>query len=99
MAQTSTSIKVLQPNQGESLWALGEKLTFKLGTEDTGGEFGFAELVGQPGGGPPPHVHRHEDGDVLHTGWRLRFSGGRPHDHPLSRFCRLPAQKRLTYLQ
>lgn len=61
MAQTSPSIKVLQPNQGESLWALGEKLTFKLGTEDTGGEFGFAELVAQPGGGPPPHIHRRED--------------------------------------
>src|SRR6516165_10343310 len=61
MAHTSPSIKVLQPNQGESLWALGEKLTFKLETEDTGGEFGFAELVAQPGGGPPPHIHRRED--------------------------------------
>jgi mannose-6-phosphate isomerase-like protein (cupin superfamily) len=61
MAKTIPSIKVLQPNQGESLWALGEKLTFKLGPEDTGGEFGFAELVAQPDGGPPPHIHRRED--------------------------------------
>ena len=55
------SIKILPPGHGESLWALGEKLTFKLGSHDTGGAFAFSELVAQPGNGPPPHLHRCED--------------------------------------
>jgi mannose-6-phosphate isomerase-like protein (cupin superfamily) len=54
-------VKVVQPGEGESLWALGEKITLKLTPDDTGGRFGFSELVAQPGNGPPPHIHRRED--------------------------------------
>ena len=54
------SIKILPPGHGESLWALGEKLTFKLGSQDTGGAFELSELLAQPDNGPPPHLHRCE---------------------------------------
>ena len=45
MAQTIPSIKVLQPNQGESLWALGEKLTSGYGRTFSCSRWGFRILV------------------------------------------------------
>ncbi len=54
-------IKIVRPGEGEAVWALGEKLTFKLGPEDTGGAFSLTELTAQPRNGPPPHLHHRED--------------------------------------
>jgi mannose-6-phosphate isomerase-like protein (cupin superfamily) len=61
MERTPSQIKVVGPDEGEALWALGEKVTFKLTPEDTDGRFGISEVVAQPGNGFPPHIHRRED--------------------------------------
>lgn len=58
---SNSPIKIVRAGEGEALWAMGEKLTFKLGADDTNGIFSLAELSAQPRNGPPPHLHRHED--------------------------------------
>ena len=49
----------LPPGSGKSVWiANSELVTFKVTGSDTGGAFALVEIVGLPGGGPPPHIHR-----------------------------------------
>jgi quercetin dioxygenase-like cupin family protein len=50
------------PGWGRSVW-IGDRelVTFKQTRADTGGLFALVEVVGLPGGGPPPHVHRRVD--------------------------------------
>ena len=57
----TTSIRSIRAGEGEAVWAMGEKIIFKLGPEETGGAFGLVEVIAQPRNGPPPHVHLHED--------------------------------------
>ncbi len=49
------------PNQGESVWMGGDRITVKLASEDTGGTYSILEGVSPPQGGPPPHTHSNED--------------------------------------
>jgi quercetin dioxygenase-like cupin family protein len=49
------------PGEGHSVWLVGDLITLKLTSEDTGGAFLMIEETSPPGGGPPPHVHRDED--------------------------------------
>ncbi len=49
------------PGEGRSLWVLGELVTYKTRSEQTGGAYSLFEVVSQPGGGPPPHVQHRED--------------------------------------
>ena len=50
------------PGEGsKSLWVLGELVTYKITSEQTGGAYSLFEVVSQPGGGPPPHVQHRED--------------------------------------
>lgn len=58
---TESAICIVPAGEGKSVWAMGEKFTFKLGAEETGGAFGLAEVIAQPRNGPPPHIHRRED--------------------------------------
>jgi quercetin dioxygenase-like cupin family protein len=51
----------LQPGEGRRLWIVGDTMTFKATTEQTGGSAAVVEVLAAPGGGPPPHVHRNED--------------------------------------
>jgi quercetin dioxygenase-like cupin family protein len=51
----------LRPEEGKSLWVLGDLYTFKLAAEDTGGSFALIEIEVQPQNGPPPHIHHRED--------------------------------------
>jgi mannose-6-phosphate isomerase-like protein (cupin superfamily) len=44
-----------------ALWVLGELVTYKLGSEDSGGASSLFEVVVQPQGGPPPHIQHRED--------------------------------------
>lgn len=43
------------------LQVLGEAITVKIGGEQTDGRYAVIEEVSPVGGGPPLHVHRHED--------------------------------------
>lgn len=54
-------IKIVPPGQGQAYWAMTEKLTQKLGPDDTANTFSFAETLAHPNGGPPPHLHQRED--------------------------------------
>ncbi len=46
---------------GKSLWVLGELVTYKTTSDQTGGAYSLFEVVSQPGGGLPPHVQHRED--------------------------------------
>ena len=52
---------LLQRGQGSSYWVVGELYTFKAVGEETDGAYALIELVIQPQGGAPPHVHSQED--------------------------------------
>jgi quercetin dioxygenase-like cupin family protein len=52
---------IIKADEGEQLWLLGDHATNKLGAADTAGAFHAFVNTSQPGGGPPPHVHAHED--------------------------------------
>ena len=44
-----------------TLSVVGDQVRILLGGAQTGGAFAMVEDVIPPGGGPPPHVHQHED--------------------------------------
>jgi len=55
---------ILPPGKGrggKSLHVLGDTVTPKITSEDTGGRYCVLELVSPPGGGTPMHVHHRED--------------------------------------
>jgi quercetin dioxygenase-like cupin family protein len=56
-----SSIRIIRAGEGEVSWAMGERFTFKIGPEETGGAFTLAEVIAQPRNGPPPHLHHRED--------------------------------------
>ena len=47
--------------EGLSLWVLGELVTYKTTSEQTGGAYSLFEVTTQPEVGPPPHVQHRED--------------------------------------
>lgn len=49
------------PGEGRSLWVLGELVTCKITSYQTGGAYSLFEVITQPGSGLPPHVHHRED--------------------------------------
>src|SRR3712207_4186849 len=49
------------PGEGRSLWVLGELVTYKTTSEQTGGAYSLFEVTTQPRVGPPPHVQHRED--------------------------------------
>ena len=49
------------PAEGNSVWLVGDLITVKLASEDTGGAYSIIEETSPPQGGPPPHTHRDED--------------------------------------
>jgi quercetin dioxygenase-like cupin family protein len=61
------------PGEGESVWVVGDSITLRLTSEDTGGAFSLFEGTIPPGGGPPPHVQHRQDGSfyVLDGGFEF----------------------------
>jgi quercetin dioxygenase-like cupin family protein len=59
--ETKVRAKHVAPGEGKALWVAGDLVTFKVVGEDTGGAYSLFEVESNPGGGPPPHVHRSED--------------------------------------
>lgn len=49
------------PEEGESVWLVGDLITVKLPAESTDGVLSVVETKTPPGGGPPPHIHHNED--------------------------------------
>ncbi len=49
------------PDEGESLWVVGDTYTFKGVTENTAGALLLFEASILPQCGPPPHIHHRED--------------------------------------
>jgi quercetin dioxygenase-like cupin family protein len=49
------------PREGRLLWVLGELVTRKVASEQTGGAYSLFEVVTQPQVGPPPHIQHRED--------------------------------------
>jgi quercetin dioxygenase-like cupin family protein len=47
--------------EGRALWVLGELVTYKVASEDSGGACSLFDVVVQPQGGPPPHIQHMED--------------------------------------
>ena len=52
---------LMKPGQGTSLSIVGDILTFKAVSEDTGGQYTLVEVQVDPDIGPPPHIHHRED--------------------------------------
>lgn len=52
---------ILGPGEGLNYWLIGDRLTFKVTGEQSGGAYAIAVNSIPPGGGPPPHVHYRED--------------------------------------
>lgn len=51
----------IPPEGGKTLSVLGEKITCKVGSEDTEGSYSIIEEISPPGGGPPAHIHDETD--------------------------------------
>lgn len=74
MAKTVTHIR---PGEGtRSLWILGEFVTHKVPSRQTGGAYSLFEVTTQPRGGLPPHVHHREDESFYVLGGEFEFLDG-----------------------
>ena len=51
----------IPPGEGRSLWVLGELVTYKTTSEQTGGAYSLFEATTQPGGRVLSHVQHRED--------------------------------------
>src|SRR5687768_7612626 len=47
--------------EGERIWIVGDTMTLKATGASTDGSLVLLENLTTPGGGPPPHIHTHED--------------------------------------
>jgi quercetin dioxygenase-like cupin family protein len=50
-----------QPGEGRCVAVVGDVYRFLATGEETAGKYAMWEATVPPGGGPPPHVHRHEE--------------------------------------
>jgi mannose-6-phosphate isomerase-like protein (cupin superfamily) len=52
---------VLGPDDGETTWFLGTRMTVKATAQTTGGSFGLIDVRLAAGFSPPMHIHHQED--------------------------------------
>ena len=61
-AEAGKGVFHLLPGEGtRSLWVLGELVTYKVPSRQTGGAYALFEVTTQQGSGPPPHINHRED--------------------------------------
>jgi quercetin dioxygenase-like cupin family protein len=61
-ADVAGGVGHIRPDEGKTLWVLGDLYRFVVTGEDTGGAYALVETTATPGlPGPPPHVHHNED--------------------------------------
>jgi quercetin dioxygenase-like cupin family protein len=58
---------------GPSFWGPGDRYTFLVTGEESGGAYFAMEALVPPGGGPPPHIHRREDETFYLVEGRIEF--------------------------
>ena len=63
----------LPAETGRAFWGPGDRYTFLVTGEQSGGAYFVMEALVPPGGGPPPHIHRHEDETFYVVEGRCRF--------------------------
>lgn len=74
-----------------AFWVLGERVTVKLTSPQTDGNFTAAEVVSRPGGGVPPHRHRAMDEFFYVIEGEYEFDlDGKPTRAPAGTFVHVP---------
>ena len=61
MEEKDRSVARVGPGEGRLLWVLGELVTRKVASEQTGGAYSLFEVSTPPQSGPPAHVQHRED--------------------------------------
>jgi quercetin dioxygenase-like cupin family protein len=74
MATTDRRFPHIRPGEGCAYSLIGELITFKLTSTDTGGTFSITELISQPQGGPPLHTHPAAEAFIILEGM-FEFTG------------------------
>lgn len=71
----------LGPNEGPSVFLVGDTYTTLLSGEQTGGAFTLLEAIVMPDAGPPPHAHHGEEETFVLLDGRMTFTiAGRTYD-------------------
>lgn len=52
---------VVGPETGREFWVWGDRYSFKVTGDESGGSHALMEMTVNPGSGTPPHVHHAED--------------------------------------
>jgi quercetin dioxygenase-like cupin family protein len=74
---TIAQLVLLAPGEGREISVLGDRYTFKALSPDTGGAYALWETTTPAGaGGPPAHVHQHEDEAFYVLAGELTFQIG-----------------------
>jgi quercetin dioxygenase-like cupin family protein len=58
---TERGVAHVPPGEGTTLRVMGELVTYKVTSGQTGGAYSLFEVASQPGTGPPPHVQHRQD--------------------------------------
>jgi quercetin dioxygenase-like cupin family protein len=85
------AVKFVPSGTGPMYCGPGDKVTFLLTGEQSGGACFIFEVMVPPGGGPMPHIHRNEDESFyLLEGTLTIQAGGRSYQASPGDFIRLP---------
>jgi mannose-6-phosphate isomerase-like protein (cupin superfamily) len=68
--------RLLRPEEGQAIWFMGNLITVKAASADTGGRASVVEFLNPPGFAPPLHRHLHEDEMFLVLEGAATFSCG-----------------------
>ena len=89
--QNQNQVKYVPAGTGPMYWGPGDKVTFLVTGEQSGGACFIFETMVPPGGGPPPHLHRHEDESFYLLQGNLTIqAGGRTYQASRGDFIHLP---------
>ena len=74
---TEAAAIAVSPDEGPTVWLLGDTYTLKIAGEQTGGAFALLEALVPPHSGPPPHRHLREDETFVVLEGALEFRANR----------------------
>src|SRR5918912_784241 len=74
---TEAAAIAVSPDEGPTVWLLGDTYTLKIAGERTGGAFALLEGLVPPSSGPPPHRHLREDETFVVLEGALEFRANR----------------------